>query len=104
MNIYKLKFADKAEALQVLEQEGVLIPTEEGFTYGEGVQAVVELGIICLDPNVDPPVYADGYHYDVMAEQVIDFGAYLIEPRNPKHAFAGHEIHEEYVPETEESI
>lgn len=104
MNIYKLKFADKAEALQVLEQEGVLIPTEEGFTYGEGVQAVVELGIICLDPNVDPPVYADGYHYDVMAEQVIDFGAHLIEPKNPKHAFAGHEIHEEYVPETEESI
>lgn len=104
MNIYKLKFADKAEALQVLEQEGVLIPTEEGFTYGEGVQAVVELGIICLDPNVDPPVYADGYHYDVMAEQVIDFGTHLIEPKNPKHAFAGHEIHEEYVPETEESI
>lgn len=98
MNIYKLTFADKAEALQVLEQEGVLIPTEEGFTYGEGVQAVVELGIICLDPNVEPPIYADGYHYDVMAEQVIDFGTHLIEPKNPKHAFAGYPTTEEYVP------
>ena len=98
MNIYKLKFADKAEALQVLEQEGVLIPTEEGLTYGEGVQAVVELGIICLDPNVDPPVYADGYHYDVMAEQVIDFGAHLIKPKNPKHAFAGYTTTDEYLP------
>lgn len=97
MNIFKLKFTDKAEALQVLEQEGVLIPTEEGFIYGEGVQAVVELGIICLDPNVDPPIYADGYHYDVMAEQVIDFGAHLIEPKNPKHAFAGYPTTEEYV-------
>lgn len=101
MNIYKLQFADKAEALQVLEQEGVLIPTGEGFTYGEGVQAVVELGIISLDPSTDPPVYADGYHYDVMAEQVIDFGTHLIEPKNPKHAFAGYPTTQEYVP-TEE--
>ena len=99
MNVFKLTFADKAEALQVLEQEGVLIPTEEGFTYGEGVQAVVELGIICLDPSVEPPVYADGYHYDVMAEQVIDFGTHLIEPKNPKHAFAGYPTTEEYVAE-----
>lgn len=102
--IYKLKYADKATAIADLQDKGVLIPTEEGFTYGEGVQAVVELGIICLDPNVEPAVYADGYHYDVMAEQVIDFGVYLIDPKNPKHAFAGHNIHEEYVPETEESI
>jgi hypothetical protein len=101
MNIFKLKFTDKAEALQVLEQEGVLIPTEEGFIYGQGVHAVVELGIICLDPNVDPPIYADGYHYDVMADQVIDFGAHLIEPKSPKHAFAGYSTTDEYVP-TEE--
>ena len=100
MNIYKLKFADKAEALQVLEQEGVLIPTEEGLTYGEGVQAVVELGIICLDPGVideegnvvTAPVYADGYHYDVMVVQEIDFGSFTITPKNPKHAFAGFEL------------
>lgn len=100
MNIYKLQFADKAEALQVLEQEGVLIPTqEEGFTYGQGVQAVVEIGTICLEPGVTDeegnvltePVYATGYHYDVMAIQDIDFGSFTITPKNPKHAFAGFE-------------
>jgi len=102
MNIYKLKFADKAEALTVLEEKQILIPNDEGFTYGEGVQAVVEIGLICLDPTVEPPVYVEGYHYDVMAEQVIDFGAYLIEPKNPKHAFAGYPTTEEYVPAIED--
>lgn len=89
MNIFKLKFADKAEALQVLEQEGVLISTEEGFIYGQGVHAVVELGII---------ENTDGYHYDLMSDNTYDFGVNLIEPRNPKHAFAGHQINEEYEP------
>lgn len=104
MNIYKLTFTDKAEALVVLQEKAVLVPFEDEFIYGEGVHAVVELGIICLDPNVEPPVYADGYYYDVMAEQVIDFGTHLIEPKNPKHAFAGHDVHEEYMPETEAGI
>lgn len=90
--IFKLKYQDKAEAIADLTAKGIL--TDDG--YGIGVHAVVELGVICLDPNVDPPIYADGYHYDVMAEQVIDFGVHLIEPRNPKHAFAGHQINEEY--------
>lgn len=95
MNIYKLTFTNKAEALVVLQDKGVLVPFEDEFIYGEGVQAVVELGIICLDPNVEPPIYADGYHYDVMAEQVIDFGTHLIKPKNPKHAFAGYPTNEE---------
>ena len=104
MNIFKLTFKDKATAVADLEAKDILIPTEEGFTYGEGVQAVVELGIICLDPTVDPPVYADGYHYDVMSTEMYDFGANLVEPKNPKHAFAGHATTEEYVPLTEAGI
>lgn len=92
--IYKLKYTDKAEALQVLEQEGVLIPTEEGFTYGDGVQAVVELGIICLDSSDEQPIYADGYHYDIMASNEYDFGVNLVTPNNPRHAFAGHAVTE----------
>ena len=87
MNIYKLKFTDKQEALQVLDQEGVLIPTEEGLTYGEGVHAVVEIGVIALDENTN----ADGYHYDIMSDNTYDFGVNLIEPKNPKHQFAGYE-------------
>lgn len=94
MNIFKLTFTNKEAALADLTAKGILIPAEEGFTYGEGVQAVVELGIICLDPTVDPPVYADGYHYDVMSTEMYDFGANLIEPKNPKHAFAGYSSEE----------
>ena len=86
--IYKLSYLDKHQAILDLERKGIL--TENG--YGKGVQAVVEIGIIALDENTN----ADGYHYDVMAENVYDFGANLVEPKNPKHAFAGHSIKEEY--------
>jgi hypothetical protein len=101
--IYKLTYNDKATAVADLYAKGILIEVdgidgEKHEAYGEGVQAVVELGLICLDPTVDPPIYADGYHYDVMADNVYDFGANLVDPVNPKHAFAGHAITEEYVP------
>ena len=86
--IYKLKYTDKAEAIADLTAKGIL--TDEG--YGQGVHAVVELGIIALDENTN----ADGYHYDLMADNTYDFGVNLIEPKNPKHAFAGHQITEEY--------
>ena len=86
--IYKLKYADKATAIADLQDKGIL--TEDG--YGQGVHAVVELGIIAIDENTN----ADGYHYDLMADNTYDFGVNLIEPRNPKHAFAGHEKTEEY--------
>lgn len=100
MNIFKLSYTDKAQALADLETKGILI---EGFTYGEGVQAVVEIGEILLIPatydeecnEITFPVYADGYHYDVMSDNVYDFGANLVVPKNPKHAFAGHDVHEE---------
>jgi hypothetical protein len=93
--IYKLTYTDKDQAIADLVSKDILIPTEEGYTYGEGVQAVVEIGIICLDPTVDPPVYAEGYHYDVMSTEMYDFGANLVEPKNPKHAFAGYAITDE---------
>lgn len=80
--IYKLKYTDKAEAIADLQDKGIL--TEDG--YGQGVHAVVELGII---------ENTDGYHYDLMSDNTYDFGLNLIEPKNPKHAFAGHENTEE---------
>ena len=88
--IYKLKYTDKAEAIADLTAKGIL--TEDG--YGQGVHAVVELGIIALDENTN----AEGYHYDIMSDNTYDFGLNIIEPRNPKHAFAGHQINEEYEP------
>ena len=81
--IYKLKYTDKAQAVADLTDKGIL--TEQG--YGEGVQAVVEIGVIALDENTN----ADGYHYDIMSDNTYDFGVNLIEPKNPKHQFAGYE-------------
>jgi hypothetical protein len=103
MNIFKLTYADKAQAVADLVAKNILVLQEEDYTYGEGVQAVVELGIICLDPTAEPPVYADGYHYDVMSTEMYNFGANLVEPANPKHAFAGYPITAEYS-STEEQL
>jgi hypothetical protein len=86
--IYKLTYLDKHQAILDLERKGIL--TENG--YGKGVHAVVEIGVIALDENTN----ADGYHYDVMSDEIYQFGMNLVEPKNPKHAFAGHPITEEY--------
>ena len=89
--IFKLSYPNKDTAIADLLAKGVYINTDEGLAYGEGVQAVVEIGLIALDENTN----AEGYHYDVMAENVYDFGANLVQPKNPKHAFAGHAVTEE---------
>lgn len=97
--IYKLTYTDKATALADLTSKGILVEStfeeQTYLVYGEGVQAVVEIGLIVLDIVDDEPIYAEGYHYDVMADNVYDFGANLVEPKNPKHAFAGHATTEE---------
>jgi hypothetical protein len=95
MNIFKLTYTDKDQAVADLVTKGILILTEDGQAYGNGVQAVVEIGLILLDVVEDEPIYADGYHYDVMSTETYDFGANLVVPKNPKHAFAGYPINEE---------
>ena len=105
--IYKLTYENKEQALADLKAKGILVEVEfngeKHEAYGQGVQAVVELGLIMVTPPVmegmdivTPPVYADGYHYDVMSENTYDFCANLVEPKNPKHALAGHSIKEEF--------
>ncbi len=91
MNIYKLTYQNKEQAIADLESKGILT---EGI-YGNGVQAVVEIGLIVLDVVDEQPIYADGYHYDVMSTETYNFGANLVVPKNPKHAFAGYPITEE---------
>jgi hypothetical protein len=95
MNISKLKYTDKETALTDLITKNVI--DVEG-NYQQGIQAVVEIGEITLtdgtydnEGNVTTePIYADGYHYDVMSEQDIDFGNAKIEVNNPRHTFAGY--------------
>jgi hypothetical protein len=94
--IFKLTYPNKDTAIADLLAKGVYINTDEGLAYGEGVAAIVEIGLIFLDIVDEQPIYADGYHYDVMSSELYDFGANLVEPKNPKHAFAGHAITEEF--------
>ncbi len=100
--IYKLTYTDKDTALADLLAKGIYVNTNEVLRYGEGVQAVVEIGLIMLTPPVmdgmdiiTPPIYVEGYHYDIMADNIYDFGINLVEPKNPKHGFAGHAVTEE---------
>jgi hypothetical protein len=109
--IYKLTYENKDTALADLKAKGILIEVEfngeKHEAYGNGVQAVVEIGLIILEQGtydeegnvITEPIYADGYHYDVMSSELYDFGANLVEPKNPKHAFAGHAVTEEYEPQ-----
>jgi hypothetical protein len=106
MNIAKLKYKNKETAMKDLLKKGVYVETEQVteqateqvLAYGTGIHAVVEIGQIVLTngtydsdfKEVTAPVYADGYHFDIMSEQAIDFGSNAIEVNNPKHEFAGH--------------
>ena len=94
MNIYKLVYSDKESALKDLIKRGVYV---DELAYGQGVHAVVEIGIITLTDGtydeemveITPPIFAVGYHYDVMSEQEIVFPNALT-VNNPKHQFAGY--------------
>lgn len=97
MNIYKLKYTDKETAVADLLAKKVYIETEEGLSYGSGIQAVVEIGKIVLEygtydedgEELTAPVFVEGYHYDIMSEQEIVFKNEIV-VNNPKHTFAGY--------------
>jgi hypothetical protein len=101
MYIYKLKYTDKETAIANLLVKKVYVEVENlnkeiTLAYGQGIQAVIEIGLIVLENGsyddkfnvITEPVYADGYHYDVMSENKIDFGSNEIQVNNPKHIFA----------------
>ncbi len=101
MYIYKLKYTDKETAIADLLAKQVYVETENlnkeiTLAYGQGIQAIVDIGLIVLENGtydekfnvITEPVYADGYHFDVMSENKIDFGSNEIQVNNPKHTFA----------------
>lgn len=98
MSIYKLRYTDKESAIKDLVDKGVYIEMLESLSFGQGIQAVVEIGLIVLieatyDENgneITPPIFDDGYYFDVMSDYEIDFGDKLVFPKNPKHTFAGY--------------
>jgi hypothetical protein len=101
MKVYKLVYTDKETAIADLLQKGAYLEIENEdketvLSYAEGVHAIVELGLIVLtDGTYDDegneltaPIYAEGYHYDVLTDNEIPFEN-VIEPKNPKHSFYG---------------
>jgi hypothetical protein len=98
MRIYKLKYTDKETAIADLIAKGVYQEIEGELSYGEGIHAIVEVGILIdqeatFDENgnlLTEPTFREGYHFDIMTEKEIDFGDKEIFPNNPKHSFAGY--------------
>ena len=97
IRIYKLKYTDKEKAIADLLAKGVYQEIEDEMVYADGIDAVVEVGLIIdqeatFDENsnmLTEPTYREGYHFDIMTENEIDFGENEIFPNNPKHTFAG---------------
>ena len=94
MKISKLNYTDKETAIADLLAKGVYIETEEGLAYGQGVQAIVEIGKVIqiqgtYDDVITEPIYYDGYAYDVMSEQEIVFESEIF-PVDCVHSFAGY--------------
>lgn len=95
MNIYKLKYQNKESAVIDLKLKQII---DDEDNYINGTQAVVEIGLIILEQGtyeeegnvITEPIFADGYHYDVMCEQEIDFGINNITVNNPKYNFSGY--------------
>lgn len=97
MRIYKLKYTDKETGIADLIAKGVFQEIEGEMLYADGIEAVVEVGLI-IDQEatfdeqgnmLTEPTYREGYHFDIMTENEIDFGENEIFPNNPKHSFAG---------------
>ena len=96
MRIYKLKYTDKETAIADLIAKGVYQENDGELSYGNGIHAVVEVGLLIYQEAtfdeqgnlLTEPTYRDGYHFDIMTENEIDFGENEIFPNNSKHTFA----------------
>ena len=97
MRICKLKYTDRETAIADLIAKGVFQEIEGEMLYADGIDAVVEVGLI-IDQEatfdeqgnlLTEPTYRDGYHFDIMVEKEIYFGENDTFPNNPKHTFAG---------------
>ena len=91
--IYKLRYASKEDALKDLKSKKVI---DYKGNYINGTEAVVECGIITLvyptydekEIELTPAVFADGYHYDIMTNDIIVFDSEIF-VKEPRFKFAG---------------
>ena len=97
IRIYKLKYTNKETAVSDLIAKGVYQELDGELIYTNGIHAVVEVGLITdqeatFDEQgnlLTEPTYREGYHFDIMTENEIDFGENETFPNHPKHSFAG---------------
>jgi hypothetical protein len=102
MKIYKTVFDNEQQGKDYLISQGVWEEvTEEGVTsmqYINGTAAVVNIGKVVEIPatydadgnELTPPVYYDGWAYDVMSSATLDFGEYEVYPaEKAAHSFLG---------------
>ena len=103
MNIYKTNFTTEQVGKETLIAKGVWQEvTEEGVTsmqYINGTQAVVNIGKIVEFPatfdeegnELTPTIYYDGWAYDIMSSDTLDFGSDEVYPAElSAHSFAGY--------------
>lgn len=99
--IYKLNYKDKETAIKDLLNKGVFVEVvdindDKQLIYGNGVQAIVEIGKVIKTPGVydadfnevTPPKFYDGYAFDVMSDIEYKFESEIF-PTTPMHNFAG---------------
>jgi hypothetical protein len=102
MNIYKTNYPTEQEGIDYLIDKGVWQEvTEEGVTsmqYINGTQAVVNIGKVVEFPatfddeghELTPPIYYDGWAYDIMSSDTLDFGSDEVYPADKAaHSFYG---------------
>ena len=95
INIYKLRYASKADALKDLKSKKVINTKGQEIN---GTEAVVECGIITLvyatcdenEKEITPAIFADGYHYNIMTNDTIVFDSEIF-PKESRYKFGGHE-------------
>ena len=90
--IYKLKYNSEKESISDLIEKGVV---DEEKNFLQDTIAVVWVGLIAIEDGeydqdskeITPPIYAEGYHVDLMLNREIEFTNQIF-PNNPKHKFA----------------
>lgn len=103
MKIYKTSFPTEQEGFDYLVSQDVWQEvTEEGVTsmqYINGTQAVVNIGKVIEIPatyddeghELTPPIYYDGWSYDVMTTDTLDMGTFEVYPADAAvHSFFGY--------------
>jgi hypothetical protein len=98
MRIYKTVFPTEEQGKEYLLNLGVLIEDDGVIRFSENTAAVVNIGKVVKIPatydaegnELTPPIYYDGWAYDIMSSDVLDFGLYEVFPApNEVHSFMG---------------